>query len=148
MKTNKIRSKPPRFRISSSQRRPKPSPSQFSGCRLTVSMSAIEFARDSFYFIELSLDNCGEKKRTEVSAYVSRPIFKVSSFIFFLEKWDFGFHRNLNMKVFIGRLGIVHAERGGIGIVGIWGFLICHLGNSLLLLWYSFLKIVAFYFWN
>lgn len=47
---------------------------------LQVTIDNCEFAKDFHYFLTLQLDGEGEKRRTDVSAAVTNPIFSANTF--------------------------------------------------------------------
>jgi len=47
---------------------------------LQVTIENVSFAKEFHYFITLQLDGEGEKRRTDISAAVSNPIFSANTF--------------------------------------------------------------------
>ena len=47
---------------------------------LQVSIENVSFSKEFNYFLTLQLDGDGEKRRTDISATVSNPIFSANTF--------------------------------------------------------------------
>ena len=68
---------------------------------LIIIINNIEFSRDFNYFISVEIEGIPEKKRTEVSGYFSKPIYKKNKFFFQLPQFSIENIGNLRFLAYI-----------------------------------------------
>lgn len=69
--------------------------------QLLVSLHNVEFAKEFHYFITIQLESEGEKRRTDISACVSNPIFAANVFVIPFSGFNFENPERLHLAAFV-----------------------------------------------
>ncbi|KRX05194.1 C2 domain [Pseudocohnilembus persalinus] len=69
--------------------------------QLLVSLHNVEFAKEFNYFITVQLESEGEKRRTDISACVSNPVFTASVFVIPFNGFQFQKSEKLHFAAFV-----------------------------------------------
>ncbi|EAR89988.1 C2 domain protein (macronuclear) [Tetrahymena thermophila SB210] len=68
---------------------------------LLVSLNNVEFQKDYHYFITCQLESEGEKRRTDISACVSNPVFTASTFVIPLRQYRIDYGERIHFAAFV-----------------------------------------------